>query len=1072
MDVHNRELALQTGLLMLLATTVIIGGASLLFGVIPHLPQPQALAILPDSALVILLSGLGLSAVMANLAYWRRVTSVSLLLLCLYTLAHNLLAGTSGLSLLTGQPRLPSQALPTLTLAAFCLWVGPVGGWQRRMWQTGGILLWVIGIITLADQAGAALPHWLPRASALLPGLLCFSFGLAMIMVSRHIPHLTTSLSKTAVLAGLLGVSISMASWFLISWNQHQSVRTEAHHILESVTTSVERALTSRALVLKRLAERWQGVFIDASSRQREVVRYWNDYPSFLAMAYLDPSSRETWRRAQQGNDLLWLDEQLTKPTVLRWLNQQRATEQWLLPDAARPDIALLALMPSSEPRFQLVVMIDIDFLIGKETTIAEQAFALSISHDNGEMVNLRGLDSNPDHHEGTPLSEEILLLPEDTALHLSLWPRGSASFELGNFIAAGVGISGLLLTYQLVLSLALMAARAQRSVELTQAKEALEDQHRIQAMIARDEPYSATLLQICRLLEHQNPQWEVAIWRLEPSSARRIELLSASLPAALQSDPSLNESLMRLASELQLQQRSTVAWSLDEPSAEEFSRLLSEYGYRRASLHLLDGSYSHALGAVVLLSKHANVTSPDPGAQSSPSLLASALRLMRLAIERHNHQQTLLFHATHDALTGLGNRALFEDRLRHDVALAQRHQQQLAVLFIDLDDFKPINDTLGHAVGDKVLIHVAKRLEAMIRPSDTLCRLGGDEFVLLLPDLVNARDAEEVAERLLVELAKPYRIERHELYLSASIGVALSDETLEQPAALLQQADMAMYKAKQQGRNTQQTFTHDINHKLTQRVTLRNELQEAMAQEQFELHYQPLLTRDGKVHGFEALVRWNHPVKGAISPGLFIPIAEETGQIIGLSAWVMERAARDFCLLRPLLDGQPRVAINLSPLQFHRPSFLNTLRQTLTETGLPPGALELELTEGILMNDTEAAIETLNALRELGVSIAIDDFGTGFSSLSYLRHLPIDKIKIDRSFIMNIDHHRKDAAVVQGIIALAHHLDLTVVAEGIETDAQQQQLLLLGCDVLQGYLLARPMPFDTLKSWLAERQG
>lgn len=277
------------------------------------------------------------------------------------------------------------------------------------------------------------------------------------------------------------------------------------------------------------------------------------------------------------------------------------------------------------------------------------------------------------------------------------------------------------------------------------------------------------------------------------------------------------------------------------------------------------------------------------------------------------------------------------------------------------------------------------------------------------------------------------------------------------------------MYKAKQQGRNTLQTFTHDINQKLTQRVTLRNDLQEAITQEQFELHYQPLLGRDGSVQGFEALVRWNHPVKGPISPALFIPIAEETGQIIGLSQWVMERAAKDFLKLQPLLPSHCRMAVNLSPMQFHRPSFLSSLRKTLEVTGLPPTALELELTEGILMNDTDAAIDTLHALRGMGISIAIDDFGTGFSSLSYLRHLPIDKIKIDRSFILNIDESSKDAAVVQGIIALAHHLELNVVAEGVETSSQQHQLLALNCDVLQGYLFAKPMPYESLTRWLQD---
>lgn len=438
---------------------------------------------------------------------------------------------------------------------------------------------------------------------------------------------------------------------------------------------------------------------------------------------------------------------------------------------------------------------------------------------------------------------------------------------------------------------------------------------------------------------------------------------------------------------------------------------------------------------------------------------------------ERRDHENALAFHATHDALTGLGNRALFEDRLHQGVELAKRHNQQLAVLFIDLDEFKPINDTLGHSIGDQVLIHVARRLEKVVRPSDTLCRFGGDEFVLLLPDLKNVQQAEEIAERLLVELALPYRIERHELYLSASIGMALNDERLLHPEELLRQADMAMYKAKQQGRNNLQTFTQDINQKLTQRVTLRNDLQEAILNEQFELHYQPLLTREGRVKGFEALVRWNHPSKGSISPGLFIPIAEETGQIITLSQWVMERAANDFLALQAILPNHCRIAVNLSPMQFHRPSFLNTLHSTLEATGLSAHSLELELTEGILMNDTEAAIETLHALRTMGISIAIDDFGTGFSSLSYLRHLPVDKVKIDRSFIVNIAENGKDAAVVQGIIALAHHLDLLVVAEGVETSEQRQQLIALGCDVFQGYLFARPMPFEALKSWLEKQE-
>ncbi|MGM0615915.1 MAG: putative bifunctional diguanylate cyclase/phosphodiesterase [Pseudomonadota bacterium] len=440
--------------------------------------------------------------------------------------------------------------------------------------------------------------------------------------------------------------------------------------------------------------------------------------------------------------------------------------------------------------------------------------------------------------------------------------------------------------------------------------------------------------------------------------------------------------------------------------------------------------------------------------------------------ISAHKHQENqLAFHATHDPLTGLGNRALFEDHLRHDSELAKRHAQQIAVLFIDLDEFKPINDTLGHSVGDKVLISVAQRLQAQIRPSDTLCRFGGDEFLLLLPDLVTTDQTEEIAHRLLASVSMPYHIDGHELHLSASIGIAVSHLELTEPCTLIQQADMAMYKAKRQGRNAVQRFTDDINTKLVQRVTLRNELHDVISKAQLDLYYQPLIKNDGTLKGFEALLRWQHPEKGMISPFHFIPLAEQTGQIVALGQWVLERVARDLATLAPRMPSTCRIAINLSPLQFHRPDFLTGLTQTLQTTGLPAQQLEVELTESILMKDAKSAIERLNALRELGVSIAIDDFGTGFSSLNYLRHLPIDTLKIDRSFVTQLPENSKDAAVVNGIIGLAHNLGLTVVAEGIEHEQQHHALRQLNCDAFQGYLFARPMPLASLTEWLDHRQ-
>ncbi|GEM_PF-646975 len=437
---------------------------------------------------------------------------------------------------------------------------------------------------------------------------------------------------------------------------------------------------------------------------------------------------------------------------------------------------------------------------------------------------------------------------------------------------------------------------------------------------------------------------------------------------------------------------------------------------------------------------------------------------------ESREQENQLAYQATHDVLTGLANRALFTDRLAHDVELATRKDQTLAVLFIDLDEFKPINDTLGHKVGDQLLCSVADRLKQGLRTSDTLARLGGDEFVLLLPDLTHPEEAADIADRLLEDLNRPHRVGEHELHVSASIGIAINCQGLDEPERLLQHADMAMYQAKQQGRNAYQQYTEDLDSKLSQRVTLRSELQEAIEHGHLRLHYQPLLNREGCVDGLEALVRWYHPTKGFISPATFIPIAEETGQIIPLSRWVMRKACQDARRLvdQGLLRG--RMAINLSPLQFHRPNFLSTLRDVLSDTGLPVKHLELELTEGILMRDTDGAIDILHALSSMGVSTAIDDFGTGFSSLSYLRDLPIDKIKIDRSFVQDAAKSDKNAAICQGVLTLAQQLELKVVAEGIETLEQREYLLSLGCEVFQGYLFAKPMPLDSLTTWLTRQ--
>ncbi|CCO07442.1 EAL domain-containing protein [Desulforamulus hydrothermalis] len=440
---------------------------------------------------------------------------------------------------------------------------------------------------------------------------------------------------------------------------------------------------------------------------------------------------------------------------------------------------------------------------------------------------------------------------------------------------------------------------------------------------------------------------------------------------------------------------------------------------------------------------------------------------------ERRRMEEILLHMAYHDALTDLPNRSLFNDRLAVAIAQAARHKKMLAVIFLDLDYFKVVNDTLGHDMGDLLLKGIAHRLTSLLRQGDTIARIGGDEFTILLNDINRPADASRVAQKIIDNLQEPWVIGNHEFHITTSIGIAIYPTDGRDVETLVKNADAAMYHAKEAGRNNFQFYTPAMNDKSLQRLELENNLRRALERDEFVVYYQPQVEiATGKIIGAEALVRWQHPHLGMIPPGQFIPVAEDTGLIIAIGEKVLRMACTQNKAWQD--GGLPpiRVAVNLSPRQFLQQNFVDKVAQILKDTGMSPRWLELEITESLAMKDVELTEKTLLELRRMGITIAIDDFGTGYSSLSYLKRLPIDTIKIDRSFVWDLSTDPDDTSIVSTIIILAHNLKMKVVAEGVETQEQLNILRQQHCDGLQGYLFSGPLPPDELARLLAGDTG
>jgi diguanylate cyclase (GGDEF)-like protein/PAS domain S-box-containing protein len=491
---------------------------------------------------------------------------------------------------------------------------------------------------------------------------------------------------------------------------------------------------------------------------------------------------------------------------------------------------------------------------------------------------------------------------------------------------------------------------------------------------------------------------------------------------------------------------------------------VLLEFGIRSSMRAPMLGTQG-AFGILVVHTAHLRRFTEE-----EVSFLRNVANILAVAIERRKSEEQLAYLAQFDSLTSLPNRHLFHDRLAQTMAQARRSGRPLAVLFIDLDRFKLVNDTLGHGAGDELLKEVAARLSQCVRSGDTVGRFGGDEFGAVLSELGKPGDASTVAQKIIDALARPFSLDGNQTYVSASIGITLFPADGEEAGALIMNADTAMYRAKEQGRDNYQYFTREMNERAVLRVQTEAALRRAIERKEFLLHYQPKVDLgSGAICGLEALLRWQHPSKGLVSPLEFIPVLEDSGLIVRVGEWVMWEACAQIKAWRKAGLSDLPVAINLSARQFQQKDLEATVRGILSETGVDSSLIQFELTESMLMKDPEAAARTLRGLEESGVKISVDDFGTGYSSLAYLKRFPIDSLKIDRAFIRDITTDPEDAAIALAIIGLAHSLKLKVVAEGVETEDQLEFLTSHACDEMQGYYFAKPAAPAEIEAMLRE---
>jgi diguanylate cyclase (GGDEF)-like protein/PAS domain S-box-containing protein len=590
-------------------------------------------------------------------------------------------------------------------------------------------------------------------------------------------------------------------------------------------------------------------------------------------------------------------------------------------------------------------------------------------------------------------------------------------------------------------------------------------DRSRVVEMVATNQPLSEILLELAALVEAQRPEMIASVLllrgdRLYPGAAPRLpEALSAAIADGIEPGPAAGS-----CGTAAYRGQMVISPDIEQdPLWKDYVPVMLAAGLRASWSVPIFSAAREVLGTFALYYREPRRPTAD-----DITLLQVASGLAAVAIEQRGLTDRLAHQAHHDALTGLPNRVLFEDRLGVALAHAHRQDRQLAVLFLDLDQFKVINDSLGHGLGDRLLQSVAERLLSSVREGDTVARQGGDEFILLLPWIPSAVDAAKVARKILEALRQPFHLDGHDLYVTTSIGISVYPEDGQSVSSLIKNSDSALYRAKERGRDGVQLYTPAMNAHAAERLNLEGSLRRALPLGQFELYYQPVVDAVRlEAVGVEALLRWRHPERGVLSPGDFINLAEVTGLIGQIGPWALRTACGQVRKWHLKGYSNLMLSVNVSARQFLEGDLVAQVAAALDETGLDPRLLELEITESVAMQRAEATSSMLVRLKALGVRVAIDDFGTGYSSLAYLKRFPLDTLKIDRSFVQDIHDDPVAAAISRAVIVMAHTLKLRVVAEGVESEEQRDFLAANGCDYMQGYLFGRPVPATTCESLL-----